>query len=73
VWIAVTGARLISAIGHDQSPGSALRIVSNGWSRFRELREQLDALDKANQQLAQKRDDETKALTRVGLLTLKRQ
>jgi hemolysin D len=33
-------------------------------------REQLDALDKANQQFAQNRDDETKAVTRQGLLTL---
>ncbi|MFM0742256.1 HlyD family type I secretion periplasmic adaptor subunit [Paraburkholderia xenovorans] len=33
-------------------------------------REQLDSLDKANQQFAQNRDDETKAVTRQGLLTL---
>lgn len=33
-------------------------------------REQLDALDKANQQFAQNRDDETKAVTRQRLLTL---
>lgn len=33
-------------------------------------REQLDALDKANQQFAQNRDDETKAVTRQDLLTL---
>ena len=38
-------------------------------SQFR--REQLDALDKARQQLAQNQDDETKARTREGLMTLK--
>jgi hemolysin D len=38
-------------------------------SQFR--REQLDALDKARQQLSQNRDDETKAQTREGLMSLK--
>lgn len=37
-------------------------------SQFR--REQLDALEKANEQLAQSRNDETKARTRAGLMSL---
>lgn len=42
--------------------------IEQTMSQFR--REQLDSLDKANQQFAQNRDDETKAVTRQGLLTL---
>lgn len=48
------------------SQRSALASIT---SQFR--REQLDALDKAKQQLSQNRDDEVKAHTREGLMTLK--
>ncbi|WP_080421105.1 HlyD family type I secretion periplasmic adaptor subunit [Burkholderia ubonensis] len=43
-------------------------IIESISSQFR--REQLDALDKANQQFTQNREDETKAETRKRLLTL---
>lgn len=43
-------------------------VVAGIASQFR--REQLDALDKANEQLAQNSEDETKAHTREGLMTL---
>jgi hemolysin D len=43
-------------------------VIESTTSQFR--REQLDALDKATQQFAQNRDDETKAETRQNLLTL---
>jgi hemolysin D len=43
-------------------------IIESITSQFR--REQLDALDKASQQFAQNRDEETKAETRERLLTL---
>ena len=44
-------------------------VLASISSQFR--REQLDALDKAKQQLSQNRDDETKANTREGLMSLK--
>jgi hemolysin D len=43
-------------------------VIESTTSQFR--REQLDALDKATEQFAQNWDDETKAETRQGLLTL---
>lgn len=54
---------LEAAIGGQRS---ALASIT---SQFR--REQLDALDKAKQQLSQNRDDETKANTREGLMSLR--
>lgn len=44
--------------------------AATGQTTSQFLREQLDMLDKANQQLAQSRADETKAVTRQALMTL---
>jgi hemolysin D len=53
---------LIAAIAEQKAE------VESATSEFR--REQLDALDKANQQLSQDQDDETKAQTRQKLMSL---